>query len=336
MDHGTHRRRHQRRRDTGFPTGAMEEVLAGHPAVAEWRGAGAWADALKGQLPLGTHRGQGRGGKPRRRNWLPELVSLMREKIGAGGPDFKQALMVKRLPKDPVRQDPEGPRSAAWPTGNPLQGTRPPSTTPVILGRDQGGPDTVGATPRPSRPQVPVPGQGLTADFLIFLLDKNGAFEYIRFDIITCKRVLCMVFGAGVEGELRLPDEQNPYPCPVSTETRLIRDTSFGVSGASLVLFAEGGAHVPPRSFGLFCVRGTLLGLLHLLGYPRREDGSNGRRLLSFPGRVFAVMGLRAGGDGPLRSRGGTFIGHPGLVFRDGFPVRLRPPSTPSPSPSRG
>ncbi len=77
-------------------TGAMEEVLAGHPAVAECAVLGV-ADALKGQLPLGLIVVKA-GVETTEKQLVPELVSLMREKIGPVA-DFKQALMVKRLPK---------------------------------------------------------------------------------------------------------------------------------------------------------------------------------------------------------------------------------------------
>ena len=77
-------------------TGAMEEVLAGHPAVAECAVLGV-ADALKGQLPLGLIVVKA-GVETTEKELVPELVSLMREKIGPVA-DFKQALMVKRLPK---------------------------------------------------------------------------------------------------------------------------------------------------------------------------------------------------------------------------------------------
>ena len=77
-------------------TGAMEEVLAGHPAVAECAVLGV-ADALKGQLPLGLIVVKA-GVETTEKELVPELVSLVREKIGPVA-DFKQALMVKRLPK---------------------------------------------------------------------------------------------------------------------------------------------------------------------------------------------------------------------------------------------
>ncbi len=77
-------------------TGAMEEVLAAHPAVAECAVLGV-ADALKGQLPLGLIVVKA-GVETTEETLVPELVSLVREKIGPVA-DFKQALMVKRLPK---------------------------------------------------------------------------------------------------------------------------------------------------------------------------------------------------------------------------------------------
>ena len=77
-------------------TGAMEEVLASHPAVAECAVLGV-ADALKGQSPLGLIVVKA-GVEVTEEALVPELVSLMREKIGPVA-DFKQALLVKRLPK---------------------------------------------------------------------------------------------------------------------------------------------------------------------------------------------------------------------------------------------
>ena len=77
-------------------TGAMEEVLAAHPAVAECAVLGV-ADALKGQLPLGLVVVKA-GVETTEKELVPELVSLVREKIGPVA-DFKQALLVKRLPK---------------------------------------------------------------------------------------------------------------------------------------------------------------------------------------------------------------------------------------------
>ncbi len=77
-------------------TGAMEEVIASHPDIAECAVVGK-ADALKGQLPLGlfvTNDGAGRDPKDLER----ELVSLVRARIGAVAA-FKTAIEVKRLPK---------------------------------------------------------------------------------------------------------------------------------------------------------------------------------------------------------------------------------------------
>ena len=77
-------------------TGAMEEVLAGHPDVAECAVIGV-ADALKGQSPLGflcLNRGSNRAAE----DVVRECVALMREKIGPVA-DFKRACVVDRLPK---------------------------------------------------------------------------------------------------------------------------------------------------------------------------------------------------------------------------------------------
>ncbi len=77
-------------------TGAMEEVLASHPDVAECAVIGV-ADALKGQLPLGflclnagTTRDHG--------EIVGEVVRLVRDKIGPVAA-FKLATVVDRLPK---------------------------------------------------------------------------------------------------------------------------------------------------------------------------------------------------------------------------------------------
>jgi len=77
-------------------TGAMEEVLASHPDVAECAVIGVH-DSLKGQLPVGflvinagVDRDPGEIAK--------ETVQLMRERIGPVAA-FKSATVVKRLPK---------------------------------------------------------------------------------------------------------------------------------------------------------------------------------------------------------------------------------------------
>jgi propionyl-CoA synthetase len=77
-------------------TGAMEEVLASHPDVAECAVIGV-ADQLKGQLPLGflvlkagAERDEG--------ELVGEITELVRERIGPVAA-FKQAKVVARLPK---------------------------------------------------------------------------------------------------------------------------------------------------------------------------------------------------------------------------------------------
>lgn len=77
-------------------TGAMEEVIAGHPDIAECAVVGK-ADPLKGQMPLGffvTNDGAERDAV----ELEAELVKLVRAKIGAVAA-FKCALEVQRLPK---------------------------------------------------------------------------------------------------------------------------------------------------------------------------------------------------------------------------------------------
>jgi len=77
-------------------TGQMEEVLAGHPDVAECAVMGV-ADAIKGQVPLGLlvlKAGVARDYA----EITKEAVALIREKIGPVAA-FKTAIVVKRLPK---------------------------------------------------------------------------------------------------------------------------------------------------------------------------------------------------------------------------------------------
>ncbi|MCX8134806.1 MAG: propionyl-CoA synthetase [Roseococcus sp.] len=77
-------------------TGAMEEVLASHPDVAECAVVGA-ADALKGQVPVGLV--VLKAGVDREEAELArELVALVRERIGPVAA-FKEARVVPRLPK---------------------------------------------------------------------------------------------------------------------------------------------------------------------------------------------------------------------------------------------
>jgi propionyl-CoA synthetase len=77
-------------------TGAMEQVLAAHPDVAECAVLGA-ADALKGQVPLGFLVLKAGVRRPRD-EIIGEVIQMVREQIGpvAG---FKCAIIVDRLPK---------------------------------------------------------------------------------------------------------------------------------------------------------------------------------------------------------------------------------------------
>ena len=77
-------------------TGAIEEVLAGHPDVAECAVVGA-ADALKGQAPLGLVVLKAGVARPEA-DIAAELVALVRERIGPVAA-FKDARVVARLPK---------------------------------------------------------------------------------------------------------------------------------------------------------------------------------------------------------------------------------------------
>jgi propionyl-CoA synthetase len=77
-------------------TGAMEEILAGHPDVAECAVIGV-GDSLKGQLPLGfvcTNNGTEKSDA----EICAECIKLVREKIGPVAA-FKLVSVVNRLPK---------------------------------------------------------------------------------------------------------------------------------------------------------------------------------------------------------------------------------------------
>ena len=77
-------------------TGAMEEVLAGHPDVAECAVMGV-ADDLKGQVPVGMlviNSGCDRDAQ----DICNEVVQKVRAEIGPVAA-FKSAVVVKRLPK---------------------------------------------------------------------------------------------------------------------------------------------------------------------------------------------------------------------------------------------
>ncbi len=77
-------------------TGAMEEVLASHPDVAECAVIGV-ADALKGQVPVGflcLNKGAARA----HADVVADCVRQVRDRIGPVA-DFKKAVVVDRLPK---------------------------------------------------------------------------------------------------------------------------------------------------------------------------------------------------------------------------------------------
>ena len=77
-------------------TGAMEEVLSSHPAVAECAVIGV-ADKLKGQMPLGFLCLK-KGVETSHDTVVKEVVGMVRDRIGPVAA-FKSALVVDRLPK---------------------------------------------------------------------------------------------------------------------------------------------------------------------------------------------------------------------------------------------
>ncbi len=77
-------------------TGAMEEVLAAHPDVAECAVIGA-ADQLKGQLPVGLVVLKSGVDRPEEAI-VKELIQMVRDQIGPVAA-FKHAVIVPRLPK---------------------------------------------------------------------------------------------------------------------------------------------------------------------------------------------------------------------------------------------
>ncbi|MEM7259480.1 MAG: propionyl-CoA synthetase, partial [Pseudomonadota bacterium] len=77
-------------------TGAMEEVLASHPEVAECAVMGA-ADDLKGQLPVGLLVLNANCSKDDA-DICREVIQQVRDEIGPVAA-FKNAVVVKRLPK---------------------------------------------------------------------------------------------------------------------------------------------------------------------------------------------------------------------------------------------
>src|SRR4030095_16820979 len=77
-------------------TGAMEEVLAGHPGLAECAVCGV-ADDIKGEVPVGFVVTKAGVTKPDA-EIMRELVERIRQQIGPVAA-FKTALVVKRLPQ---------------------------------------------------------------------------------------------------------------------------------------------------------------------------------------------------------------------------------------------
>ena len=77
-------------------TGALEEVLASHPDVAECAVLGV-ADAIKGEIPLGLIVLKA-GVRRSHDEIVSEAVQMVRERIGAVA-SFRVATVVKRLPK---------------------------------------------------------------------------------------------------------------------------------------------------------------------------------------------------------------------------------------------
>jgi propionyl-CoA synthetase len=78
-------------------TGAMEEVLASHPSVAECAVIGV-ADELKGQVPLGFLIVKAGVPREQESEIVKDVVQMVRERIGPVAA-FKTAIVVKRLPK---------------------------------------------------------------------------------------------------------------------------------------------------------------------------------------------------------------------------------------------
>jgi propionyl-CoA synthetase len=77
-------------------TGAMEEVLAAHPDIAECAVIGV-ADEIKGEVPVGFVVTKAGVERPEG-DVVKELIERVRERIGPVAA-FKMALVVKRLPK---------------------------------------------------------------------------------------------------------------------------------------------------------------------------------------------------------------------------------------------
>ena len=106
-------------------TGGMEEVIASHPDVAECAVVGV-KDEIKGEAPFGFMVLKSGVDRPHG-EIEKEVVKLVRDRIGPVAA-FKSALVVARLPKDPLRQVPRRP-SRRSPTATPGR-RRPRSRTP--------------------------------------------------------------------------------------------------------------------------------------------------------------------------------------------------------------
>jgi propionyl-CoA synthetase len=78
-------------------TGAIEEILASHPDVAECAVVGV-ADTLKGQIPLGFLVLKAGVERAREADIVQQVVMMVRERIGPVAA-FKNAIVVNRLPK---------------------------------------------------------------------------------------------------------------------------------------------------------------------------------------------------------------------------------------------
>jgi len=78
-------------------TGALEEVISGHPSVAECAVVGR-RDAVKGEVPFGFVCLKAQKGRQAPQDLDVDLVQLVRERIGPVAA-FKEVAIVERLPK---------------------------------------------------------------------------------------------------------------------------------------------------------------------------------------------------------------------------------------------
>ena len=190
-------------------TGAMEEVLAAHPAVAECAVLGV-ADELKGQLPLGLIVVKA-GVETTEKALVPELVGLMRQKIGPVA-DFKQALLVKRLPKTRSGKILRGTvRSMA--DGTPYKPPPPLTIRPywTRFGRTW----AVWGTRKHNDSKFG--RHGLTSDLFVFSLTNWCGCMYPLWYRIP-QRGHKTVSVLASRGELRLPDKQTIPNCGLARD----------------------------------------------------------------------------------------------------------------------